>query len=104
MDIAAILNDLREDRDRIQQAIEALERTINPTATGKRRGRKLGRHMSAQARARISAAMKRRWAERKGKRVTSTPKNARKSGISAAGRKRISEMMKQRWAEKKKAA
>jgi hypothetical protein len=102
MNLQAIVNELREDRDRIQQAIDALERTTHTTATGKRRGPKPGRHMSAAARARISAGMRKRWAKRKGKKVTSTPKNARKSGISAAGRKRISELMKQRWAAKKK--
>ena len=104
MGITAILNDLREDRGRIQQAIDALERTTHPTATGKRRGRKPGRHMSADARRRIGLAMKKRWAQRRGKKATSTAKKARKSGISAAGRKRISELMKQRWAAKKKAA
>jgi hypothetical protein len=65
MGITAILNDLREDRDRIQQAIDALERTTHPTATGKRRGRKPDRHMSAAARARIGAAMRKAWAKRK---------------------------------------
>jgi hypothetical protein len=102
MNLQAIVNELRDQRDRIQQAIDALERTTHSTSTGKRIGRKPRRHMSAAGRARISAAQKKRWAERKGKKVTSTPKNARKSGISAAGRKRISEMMKQRWAAKKK--
>ena len=58
--------------------------------------------MSAEARARISAGMRKRWAQRKGKKATSTTKIARQGGISAAGRKRISEMMKQRWAAKKK--
>jgi hypothetical protein len=102
MDMQAIISELIDQRDRIQQAIDALERTAHSTSTGKRRGRKPGRHMSAAARARISAGMRKRWAQRKGKKVTNTQKNARKSGISAAGRKRISEMMKQRWAAKKK--
>jgi predicted phage gp36 major capsid-like protein len=65
MDIQSILNELREQRDRIQQAIDALERTAHPTATGKRRGPKPGRHMSADARARIGAAMRKAWAKRK---------------------------------------
>src|SRR5664280_1105542 len=95
MNVQAILNELRDQRDRLQQAIDALERTTHTTATGKRRGRKPGRHMSAAARARISAGMRKRWAERKGKKVTSTTKIAQQGGISAAGRKRISEMMKQ---------
>ena len=63
MDIQSILQDLREQRDQLQKAIDALE-TNNHNSTG-RRGRKPGRHMSAEARARISAAMKKRWAARK---------------------------------------
>ena len=100
MDIQAILSSLREQRDQIQKAIDALERN---THSGTTKGRKSGRHMSADARRRIGLAMKKRWAERKGKKVIGSGKKARKSGISAAGRKRISEMMKQRWAERKKA-
>jgi hypothetical protein len=65
MNLQAILIELREQRDRIQQAIDALERATHTTATGKIRGRKPGRHMSADARARIGAAMKKRWAARK---------------------------------------
>jgi hypothetical protein len=65
MNLQAIVNELRDQRDRIQQAIDALERTTHSTSTGKRRGRKPDRHMSAEARARISAAMKKRWAKRK---------------------------------------
>jgi hypothetical protein len=105
MNVQTIVNELREQRDRIQQAIDALERTTHPASyTGKPRGRKPGRHMSADARRRIGLAMKKRWAERKGKKATSTAKKTRQGGISAAGRKRLSEMMKKRWAERKKAA
>jgi hypothetical protein len=69
MNLQAILQDLREDRDRIQQAIDALERTIPSTTTGKRRGRKPRKHMSADARRRIGLAMKKAWAARKGKKA-----------------------------------
>jgi hypothetical protein len=111
MDIQSIIADLKAQRDRIQQAIDALERTAHATTASKRRGPKPGRHMSADARRRIGLAMKKRWAARKkagakpkGTKATSTTKKARKGGISAAGRKRISEMMKERWAERKKSA
>jgi len=56
--------------------------------------------MPAAARARISAAMRARWAKKKAK--TATAK--RKGGISAAGRKRLSQIMKARWAARKRAA
>jgi hypothetical protein len=102
MDITSILTELRDQRDRIQQAIDALERTTNTTATGKRRGPKPGRRMSADARRRIGLAMKKRWAERKGTKATSPTKKARKGGISAAARKQQSERMKARWAAKRK--
>src|ERR1019366_8595817 len=104
MNLQAIVNELRDQRDRIQQAIDALERITNSTTSAaKPAGRKPRRHMSADARRRIGLALKKRWAERKGKKVASSAKKTRKGGISAAGRKRISEMMKQRWAARKRA-
>jgi hypothetical protein len=63
MDTQAILTQLKEERDQIQRAIDALEGT--KAITGKRRGSKPGRHMSAEARRRIGLAMKKRWALRK---------------------------------------
>jgi hypothetical protein len=69
MDIQSIVSELRDQRDRIQQAIDALERTTPSSPTGKRRGRKPRKHMSADARRRIGLAMKKRWAERKGKKA-----------------------------------
>jgi uncharacterized protein YPO0396 len=104
MDIQAILTELRNQRDRLQQAIDALERTTHTSSATKTRRSESGRHMSADARRRIGLAMKKRWAARKGKKVSGTAKKTRHGGISAAGRKRISEMMKRRWAAKKKAA
>jgi hypothetical protein len=63
MDIAAIIAELSAERDKLQQAINALERTSG--TAHKRRGRRPGRTMSAEARRRIGLAMKKRWAERK---------------------------------------
>jgi hypothetical protein len=58
--------------------------------------------MSPQARAKIAAAMRARWAKKKGR--TAAAKTAkRKSGITAAGRKRLSQLMKARWAARRKA-
>ena len=77
MDIQALVSDLKVERNRIDQAISALEgltslssprrgrpskaKTAVPTA-GKKRPR-----MSAAARKRISEAMKKRWATWHGK-------------------------------------
>jgi hypothetical protein len=119
MDTTSILSALRAERDRINQAIDALE-TLGGTAPGTHssqtqaapssRGGK--RKLSAAARKRISEASKRRWARQKAQAAKpqasakqAAPKpTAPKRGMSAAGRKRISEMMKKRWAARKKAA
>ena len=115
MDLQSIVAQLRQEASRIEQAIAALvglgspsPRRVRPPRTGKAphagRGR---RKMSAAARARISAAMKQRWAKWKGK---SAPKKAapaqkKRTGrkpMSAAIRKKLSAMMKARWAARKK--
>jgi len=59
MNIDDILSELEAERERLTQAISALQRTRS--ARGSRRGRKL----SPAARRRISEGMKRRWAQRK---------------------------------------
>ncbi len=61
MDVQAILRELRDQRDRIQRAIDALEHTT-PGSTRQPQHRERVRHMSAEGRARIAAAARRRWA------------------------------------------
>lgn len=59
IDRSFILSELKRERDRFNQAISALEgRTTRSSANGRR----VRRPMSAAARARISKAMKARWA------------------------------------------
>src|ERR1017187_3109904 len=110
-----LLAGLRSERGRIKQAISALEGLAGPSAP--RRGRppksqaaptlvQRRRTMSLAARKRISAAMKQRWAKRKGKSApkkakTATKKSAGRKPMSAAMRKKLSAMMKARWAERK---
>jgi hypothetical protein len=72
MDIQQIVSALRDERDRLEQAISALE-----GGDGRRRGLRAGflsygrrgrrgrRRLSAAAKKRISEMMKKRWAERK---------------------------------------
>ena len=60
MELERILAELKSERDRLEQAIAALDGTR--TATNARRRR---RHMSASAKAKISKAMKARWASGK---------------------------------------
>jgi len=75
MDIQSVLSDLRRERERIDQAIAALEglgsagprRRGRPVGSGNKSAGRPRRHMSAAARKRISEMMKQRWAERKRK-------------------------------------
>ena len=113
MDIQSLILELRAERNRLDQAISALE---GLTSSAPRRGRPpkaasaggKRRTMSAAARKRISAAMKQRWAKWKGKSAPKQAKAASKKStvrrpMSAAAKKKLSELMKARWAAKKKA-
>ena len=113
MDIQNIVSDLKTERDRLDQAIAALEgvsssnRRGRPTKGASTIGRRR-RHMSAAARKRISAAMKQRWAQRKRKSAPKQAKPVSKKAVrrpmSPAARKKLSALMKARWAAKKKAS
>lgn len=67
MDIQQIVSALRDEKDRLEQAISALEGGNGRRSRGLgngRRGRRR-RRLSAAAKRRISEMMKKRWAERK---------------------------------------
>ena len=66
MDLKNVIADLRKERDRIDQAIAAIE-GISGGRTGAGPGRRGRRRLSAAARKRISEGMRARWAERKKK-------------------------------------
>jgi hypothetical protein len=102
MNINGILAELRAERDRIDQAISALEavnstgrrRVVRPpraAAIPRRRGR-----MSAAGRARIAAAQRARWAKAKRSQASKPVRR-----MSAAARRKMSRLMKQRWAQGK---
>jgi hypothetical protein len=115
MDIQSIVAQLRQEANRIEQAIAALAglgsqprrgRPPNVSQAKPAGGRKR-RTMSASARAKISAAQRARWAKQKGKSVATKAqfhrkKTARRKPMSAAMRKKLSAMMKARWAARKK--
>jgi hypothetical protein len=113
MDIQNLVSDLKAERNRLDQAISALEVL---TSTAPRRGRPpkatstggKRRRMSPAARKRISEAMKQRWAKWKGKSAPklakATPKKtAVRRSMSATAKKKLSALMKARWAAKQKA-
>ena len=101
-----IIQYLKAERNRLDEAIAVLGGS-GKSAREARGGR---RHMSTEARRRISEAQKRRWAKRKrvgaasaaGSSVTVIGK--RRGGMSAEARKRLSEMMKRRWAARRRKA
>jgi len=74
LNIEAIVVELKRERDRIDRAISALERTFSEAA---RSGAKLHKAPAAKR---------------------------KRGRLSAEGRKRISQMMKKRWAERRKKA
>ena len=114
MDIQNLVSELKAGRNRLDQAISALE---GLTSSAPRRGRPpkqastggKRRTMSPAARKRISAAMKQRWAKWREKSAPKQVKAAPKKAIvrrpmSSAAKKKLSELMKARWAAKQKAA
>ncbi len=110
MDTNRILAELRAERDRLDQAISALEAVSSPgrrrvgrppraAAIPSRRGR-----MSAAARRKMSRLMKQRWAQGKMKprakaKLAQTAKPARR--MSRAARKKIAAAQRARWAKVK---
>jgi hypothetical protein len=97
MDTNRILAELRAERQRIDQAITALESLNHAGASTRRAASTKRRHMSAAGRKAISDAAKAMWVERK-------KKTRPRRHMSTATRKRLSVLAKQRWAERKKKA
>jgi len=113
MDISPILTDLKAERNRIDQAIAALE-SLDGTATATSRATAVvanaapkqakKRGLTPAGRRRLSAMMKARWAARRKQAVKPAVKQTSDHRtMSPAARKRISAMMKKRWAERRKA-
>jgi hypothetical protein len=97
-----ILGMLISERNKLNRAIEALggevgNAIIRLTKVGKPGKRASGkRTMSAEARAKIAAAQKARWAK-----VKATPRKRGPFTMSAEAKAKISKAMKARWAAKK---
>jgi hypothetical protein len=90
---------IRRQMDTLEKRLSTLLAGSPSTAAVTHKGK---RRMSAQARAKIAAAMRAQWAKRKG-RTTATKTAKKKGGLTAAGRKRLSQLMKARWAARRKA-
>ena len=130
MDTSKIITELRAERDRLDQAITALESlggakplggdhegsfasSLPPAALAPVKPK---RNISPEGRARIIAATKARWARQRAAKRAGAGRNMKKGAkpaaktaapggrtMSPAARKRIAEGMKKRWAEKKAA-
>lgn len=115
MDIQTTLEQLRQERGRIDQAITAIE-GLGQSAPRRGRPPKAGnaatsnssgrRTMSAAARAKIAAAQRARWAKQKGqpaakKTSTASKRASAQRRMSPAARRKLSAMMKARWAARK---
>jgi hypothetical protein len=97
--IESIIQQLRNERDRLDAAIAALKSMGNTAGTAPKSGR---RTMSPTARKRIAAARRARWQKVKAAKQKSVP--ASKPGrqrrtISAEGLARIRAAQRKRWAK-----
>lgn len=109
--------DIAEQIEKLQSQLTALVGgnspvvSARPAATGApapaRRGK---RTMSPEAREKIAAAQRARWAKSKGAAKAPTPAPAaakpakKKGGLTPAGRAKLAAAMKARWAARKKGA
>src|SRR6266851_8169610 len=94
-----IVQQLRQERDRIDYAIQALSAIgSRPNTTGNTRT-KNKRTVSLAARRRMAQAQRARWAK-----VKSAPKLTPVRTMSASARRKIAAAQRARWAKLKKAA
>jgi hypothetical protein len=111
MDTNKVLSDLRAERNRIDQAIsalEALDGTGTLTAAPKAKSaqpRGIRKGITTAGRKRLSELAKARWAARRRGAKTLQPKKAgAHKPMSAATKRKLSLRAKARWAQRKKAA
>jgi hypothetical protein len=106
LDLNTIIRELKDERDRVGRAIDALDGSspvFDRSARGLTKSHRQRRGLTAAGRRRLSEAMKRRWAERRaGKQRNKAKTPKRRGGLTPAGRKKLSEAMKRRWAERRK--
>ena len=89
--ISSIVQELRQERSRLDEAIRALEGVSSHAARNTGRPR---RRISAAGRRRIAAAQKARWAKEK-----ATAKSSEGRSMSQAARNRIAAAQRARWAK-----
>jgi hypothetical protein len=99
--LAAVLKELQQERNRLDQAITVLSNLAGGQASGGGITGSGRRPLSAAARARIAAAQRARWASIKAKKGKTG--SARTGGrvMSAAARRKIAAAQRARWAQRK---
>jgi hypothetical protein len=114
--------DIAEQIEKLQSQLTALvggsapavssPRTATSAPAPAKRGKRGKRTMSPEARERIAAAQRARWAKSKGAKTPAAAPAAakaakpakKKGGLTPAGRARLAAAMKARWAARKKGA
>jgi len=104
MDIASVVRQLRQERDRAAKEVQRLDSAI--VALGGTYGKRTsGRNLSAEAREKIAAAQRQRWAKvRASKGSPNGAGGPAKRTMSATARAKIAKAQRLRWAKQKKAA
>jgi hypothetical protein len=104
--LVAAIEGFESQKRRLDDQIAELRRMMSATpaqSTAAPPARKGARKLSADARARIGEAQRKRWAAQKAAEpataATKAPASKRKRRLSAAGRKAIIEATKKRWAK-----
>jgi hypothetical protein len=102
--IAEMVKELQQERDRLNQAIAALAPLAGTNRTSSARGEasEPRRTMSAAARRKVSLAQKERWAKLRAQNSAkgqSSAVNPGRRAVSAAGLARIRAANKTRWAK-----
>lgn len=103
MDTQQIIQQLKTERARLDSAIAVLQ---GGSTASVRAGRRGPRHMSPEARKRIAAAQRKRWAKVKGQSAGSAQTTSAASvpqkkarGLSQEARARIAAAQRARWAK-----
>jgi len=102
MDIAIVVRQLKEERDRAAQQVERLNAALAALSRNSHGERTGGGTLSAAARARIRAAQRARWAKVRASKGSAN--SATRRTMSAAARAKIAQAQRLRWAKHKKSA
>ena len=99
--LAVVLKELQRERDRLEQAIKALQPLFSmngqrPTRTVRKGGRRV---LSTAARRRIAAAQRARWARVKAGKSEANSSKTRSRVVSIAARRKMAAAQRARWAK-----